>query len=562
MNPELQPKSTRPGSKKILAVSLICFILLMFGITAQLTYTVLKHEGVYQGVSINGTDVGGMSREEAAGLLEKNFQQKIKDIELTLKTEKYSSKFKYSDLKVEYNVPEAIEKAYDVGRTGSIFTRLYDIYIAGKEGKNVDMQVIFNSEKLDEVIQQLYDKTLIKVKEADLLVSEEKTLIRSGHHGESIDKAKTAAAIENMIKEAEGGTLEIPLIITAPGKINVDAFYSQIVKEAANATTKVEKNNVTVVPHVVGQSVEKSELLSIVQELEKKENTERVVPVKQVIPEITTDKVNASLFKDTLASMHTQFSTNDENNRNRGENIKIAVGKINGKVLAPGEIFSFNQVVGPRTEAGGFKIAHTYVAGKIVDGIGGGICQVSTTLYNSVLYSDLDVIERRNHMFTVGYATKGQDATVSYNDVDFKFKNSTRWPLKIEAWVTSSNKIFFVLKGTNENPGKKIEIVPKILKTVEFKTKYIDDPNLPEGKTEVKQKGMTGYTVETYKIVKQDGKVISQTKLHTSVYKPLDQEVIRGTKKATAAAAPPTPAPTQTPHEPGVDDAENPPAEQ
>jgi vancomycin resistance protein YoaR len=310
--------------------------------------------------------------------------------------------------------------------------------------------------------------------------------------------------------------------------------------------------------------MDKAVLVSIIAELEKSEGTEKLLPVTITEPEITAGEAQASLFRDTLATMHTQFSTSDENDRNRGANIKLAVSKVNGIVLLPGEVFSFNQAVGPRSEAGGYKTANTYLAGKIVPGTGGGICQVSSTLYNSVLLSDLEVVERRHHTFTVGYVPYGRDATVSYNEVDFKFKNTTSWPLKIEAWVTSNNRLYFTLKGTNESPGKKIEISPKITRTIDFKIKYIDDPTLPEGVTKVKQAGKKGYDVETYKIVRVDGKVVGQTKLATNKYKPLDEEVLRGTKKV-AAAGKPAPAPSQTPvptAPAGVDDADNPPAPQ
>jgi hypothetical protein len=266
---------------------------------------------------------------------------------------------------------------------------------------------------------------------------------------------------------------------------------------------------------------------------------------------------------------------------------------INGKILLPGEVFSFNDTVGPRSEDGGYKTAHTYVAGKVIDGIGGGICQVSSTLYNAVLNADLEVVERRNHMFTVGYVPYGQDATVSYGTTDFRFKNSTSWPIKLNATVTKNNYIIFTFLGTNENPDKKVIMTQKIIKNIPFEIKYIDDPTLPAGKTIVKQEGKQGLIVETYKTIKDGTKVISQTKIHTSKYSPLTEEVRRGPGAATGTAGVTTengtvpagsvditntediPADSVNPSQdsgqsgsstsipditPGVDDADNPPA--
>lgn len=563
MNPEAHGQTVRKKPANIVIISLFTFIFLMIALASQFIYTVLKFDKVYNGVYVSNLHIGNLNKDEAHSLLKKNFQDKIDGIEITLKAGNKSEKFRYSDIDAAYNIGETLDRAYSVGRSGSLFRRLFDILSTAKKGKTIDMPVMFNEEKLEEIVTSLHNKTLIKVKEADVLIQNDKVTLRSGHHGESIDKEKVLSDVRDMISMCKGGEVHIPVITTQPGRIDVEDLYNQINRKPENATTKVENGSVNVIPHVKGRSIDKSSLAAIASELEKTENTEKVLPVVFIEPEITTEEAYKALFRDTLYTMSTRFSTATENDRNRGENIKIAVSKINGKMLAPGEIFSFNETVGPRTEKGGYQAAHTYVAGKIVDGIGGGICQVSSTLYNAVLFSDLEVIERRNHMFTVGYVPKGTDATVSYGSVDFKFRNSTRWPIKIEAWVTSSNKVFFSLKGTNESPGKVVEVTPQIVKTIDFKTKYVDDPNLPEGKTEVKQKGMTGYVVDTYKIIKKDGNVISQTKLHTSVYKPLDQEVLRGTRKDTGtrpAVEPPKPA-KPVEHTEGVDDADNPPAE-
>jgi len=565
MNPEAGKKFLIGKPTNIVIISLLAFILLMVALAAQFTYTILKFDKIYNGVYVSGTHIGNLDKSEAADLLQKNFQDKIKDIEITLTAGDKSEKFTFSDIGATYNIQETLDRAYSIGRSGNIFKRLMDIWNASRTGKTVDMPVSFDRESLEKIVLSLYNKTLINVKEADILIQDDKVVIRSGHHGENIDKQKTLSEVESMIEMCKGGVVNIPIVVTEPNKINVEDLYKRINREPKDAEAKVENGSVKIVPHVTGRKIDKASLTAIVSELEKTENTEKILPVVFIKPQITTEKARSLIFRDTLYTMSTRFSTADQNESNRAQNIKLAAAKINGKILGPGEVFSFNETVGPRTAEGGYQAAHTYVSGKIVDDIGGGICQVSSTLYNAVLFSDLEVVERSNHMFTVGYVPKGTDATVSYGSVDFKFRNSTRWPIKLEAWITS-NKLFFSIKGTNETPGKTIEIVPQIVKTLDFKTKYIDDPTLPEGKTVVKQKGMTGYVVDTYKIVKQDGKEVSRVKLHTSTYRPLDQEVLRGTKKITPGDGTETVNPQEeekpVEHVPGVDDASNPPAPQ
>jgi vancomycin resistance protein YoaR len=134
--------------------------------------------------------------------------------------------------------------------------------------------------------------------------------------------------------------------------------------------------------------------------------------------EVTTDALSELLFRDILSERKTYVAGTS----NRKSNVALAASAINGKILNPGETFSYNETVGERTVEKGYKSAGAYVNGEVVEEIGGGICQVSSTLYNCVLYADLEVVERSNHMFIVTYLPLGNDATVNWGTVDFKFK--------------------------------------------------------------------------------------------------------------------------------------------
>ncbi|MCX7843315.1 MAG: VanW family protein [Clostridia bacterium] len=556
MEAEVQKKPKNFFYRNIAAIGIITFILLMLAIAGQFTYTVLSYENVYKGVTVNGSDVSGLSGNELYSLLEKQFCRKSSSTEIMIKSGNASEKFNFSSIHVRYNIEEAMNAAFEVGRKGNVFQRLWDIVAASRDGRNITVSCTFDSEKLQKYIRSLYNKTLIDVKQPDLYIGSDKVILHSGSSGQAIDMNKLFTEIKASIDNCESKTFDVQPVITKPKKIDLNELYEKIHQDAIDAKINVDNNIVSVIPHVVGREINKSSLEAIVSELEKSENNETVLPVVFVQPKITTDIASANLFRDNLGSMNTQFYTANQNDSNRGVNIRIAVSRINGTVIASGEVFSFNEIVGPRTEAEGYKVAHTYVGGKIVDGIGGGICQVSSTLYNAVLFSDLVIKERTNHMFTVGYVPLGRDAAVSYNDVDFKFVNNTNWPIKIEGWVTSGNQINFVIKGTNETPGKTIVLsAPQIIKTVQPPpVKYVDDPALPAGTEKVDHEAMTGYVVDTFKITKIDGKVVKEEKLHRSIYKALGKEIRRGTKKASA----PAPQPSKPPV--GVDEAANPPA--
>lgn len=203
---------------------------------------------------------------------------------------------------------------------------------------------------------------------------------------------------------------------------------------------------------------------------------------------------------------------------------------MNNVIILPGEIFSYNKTVGERTISAGFKDASIYTDSGIEYGLGGGICQVSSTLYNVALQSNLEIVERKNHRYTVSYVPLGKDATVSYGSVDFKFKNTRTYPIKIKA-IAKNGVVDISFLGMNEEVEYDISILPQQLQVTPFETKYIYDDTLAEGKTVIKQQGHYGYKYETYKIITLNGAIVSKTLISTDTYVPLNKIIKVGTKK-------------------------------
>lgn len=527
---------------RIILISLLILLAVLLVVFSFAVYFTLSYDKAHVGIFINGIDVSKMSYEDINNHLNSNFTEKLKDTKVVLKKGDISEEFSLSQLNVQYDIEGAAQKAFEVGRKGNIFQRLANIIGTKLNGLNIDLDYSFDENSVKSVIDSFYSKSLTPVKETDVLIEESKVMLQTGHPGESIDTEKAYEIIENSIKSCTGGIFDIPSITITPKSIDADEIYNKIVCEPSNAKATVEDNKVVVIPHVPGRKIDKSELLSLINEHAHKTDAEIILPVTFEQPEINSTEVNSLLFKDKLSSASTHFSTSGTSNYNRGINISVAASKINGKILGPGEVFSFNEVVGPRTVQNGYKTAKEYVCGKIVDGIGGGVCQVSSTLYNAVLFADLETVSRQNHMFSVSYLPLGRDAAVSYNDLDFKFKNNSNWPIKIESSVKSGT-ITFTIYGTQEEPGKTIELSHVQISSSPAPIQYIDDPSLAEGQTVVVQSGHSGYVVDTYKTVKINGTVISKTKLHRSTYSPYTTIIKRGTKKVEVTATPvPQPA--------------------
>ena len=224
------------------------------------------------------------------------------------------------------------------------------------------------------------------------------------------------------------------------------------------------------------------------------------------------------------------IGSNNSGNYNRSNNLELAAKAINGTVLMPGETFSYNQTVGERTISAGYKAAAAYAGGKVIQDVGGGICQISSTLYNAVLLANLEITDRSNHCFETSYVPAGRDATVNWGTVDFQFKNNRKYPIKIE--TTAGGGIATAkIHGLKEENEYEVVIQSKVTSYISRTTRYKNDSTMDEGKEVIEDNGFDGCNSETYKILKLNGEVVSQALISRDSYDPMDRIIIRGTKK-------------------------------
>ncbi len=528
MEPEVQSSLPKPQSKKrIIIAALLIFTAIMLLSAAIFSYVLLQSTTAYEGVYVDRLDVSGMGRHDMLQYLDAQYTIPAAELKIMLRSPSAEVEATYPELGVDYDTDAAVEAAYSIGRTGNVFKRLYDIAQAGISGVVINMPQSYNEEKIDSCVNNFCKEAFIEVKEGALLVTNERVVIRSGRHGESVSKEDVKALVMGMIKNNRGGLAEPEFTVTHPTPFDAQDIYAQLNSEPEDAFFEREDGTLRIVPHKVGKKIDRSRLEKIVEEHNKTEDRDREIPVTLTPPAVTTETAVSMLFRDELARVSTPFKTVTKNEINRAHNIGLSVNKFNGTILLPGEEFSFNDIVGSRNAKTGYKEAHIYINGRVEDGIGGGICQAVSTLYTAVLQSDLQVNERKSHTFIVTYVPLGQDATAYYGGTDFRFVNSTQWPLMIESWLDDKN-VHVVFKGTNTTPDKTVHISSKVLSRTPYETKYVDDPNLPVGTTKKYQYGTDGFVVETYKTIKMGNEVVSQTKLHTSRYKPCTEEILVG----------------------------------
>ena len=233
-------------------------------------------------------------------------------------------------------------------------------------------------------------------------------------------------------------------------------------------------------------------------------------------PAVTTEELETAMFRDVLGTSTTKCA----GPWGRHQNIRLAAKAINGNIYNPGEEFWYNAAVGQRTEARGFQPAAAYSGGRTVTSIGGGICQVSSTLYYATLLSDLKIVLRYAHMFDPGYMpVTGCDATVSWGGPDFAFRNDTDYPIKIvTSYNDDTNELTVTIMGTRVNDNY-VVMTNQFLSYSEFKVVYKEDESVSPGDQVVDQYGHNGYEVRTYRNVYDgEGKLLRSTVEATSDY--------------------------------------------
>ncbi|UNC91878.1 VanW family protein [Candidatus Contubernalis alkaliaceticus] len=330
---------------------------------------------------------------------------------------------------------------------------------------------------------------------------------------------------ENIVKRLEvlreGKDISLCFIVNEQ-KIDsiLQELSGKIKIEAKDADFDIKGDEISIIPGENGIELdnEKSKecFYHALKELrEVKAPIEFSIMCKEVEPELTTETLEETGINQMLVNFHTVFSQNDQN---RNQNIKLASGFINLYMMAPGEVFSFNQVVGNATAERGFKEAPIIVGGQFVQGVGGGICQVSSTLYNAALLSNMEIIERTNHGRAVGYLPLGRDATIAYDYLDLKFKNSHSHHILISSRV-EDNKLVIRIFG-NPVSEQRVEIKTTDVVRIEPEIKTEVNNQLKSGEKKIVQSGSPGYRVTVWRIVYIGEEEVNRERLSRDYYKP------------------------------------------
>lgn len=535
----------------VLSIVITLIIILLFSTVFALAN--LTNDKIIEGVSIKGIELVGLSKDDAKLEIEEAITEQL-SMQISLNYNQYETSISPEQIEAKYNIDKAIENAYQYGRSQNIIANNFNILYAMIFGKEIPVDFSYNENLLTQMCEDISKKIPGVMIDTSYYIEGSNIIITKGTPGIGINVEELKPLIVNHIIEGVNKkAITIPIVNKNPKDINIDQIHQEIYKEPKDAY--YTENPFKIYPHEDGIdfSISLEEARKIVEE----DKTEYTIPIKYSSPKVTTNQIGTEAFPNLISSFSTKY---DINNRNRTTNLELASSKINGCVLLPGEEFSYNKVVGERTIAAGYKEAAIYSGGEVVDGLGGGICQISSTLYNAVVQANLDVTQRSNHQFITSYVSAGKDATVVYGAIDFKFVNTRKYPIKIVSSVKSGIAQMQIF-GIKEEVEYDIKIETEILSYIPFSTKYVEDNTLDAGVERVKQYGAQGCKSIAYKVCRLDGAVISKTVLSTDTYSAMTKIIRRGTKgtntvKKTEPAKPqpvqPTPVTPTTPVTPAT----------
>ena len=570
--PAAKPAKKKGGNKgKIAAITVATLVALV--ILGGLGYALMVHSSgdILPGVSVAGVDVGGMSREEAKAAVQQAVNATYGTETLTVTLPDRTLSFAPADTKASVDVDKAVEAAWNYGRDGGIFQTLKQSLTAATEVLHtVDMGSALSID--EEYIRSTIDATAAEVKSErkdstyEVVESEVAQPAEGGAEGETVTETIPTEVIIHVgtserSLDADGlydavmtaymnndfTPLEYNYEETRYTQVDLDALYKEMCTDMADAY--YDKDKKEIVDEVEGYGFD---LAAAKQKQDMaEEGTDLSITLSAVEPEVTRAKLEETLFHDVLGSSDTPYPYNP----GRTTNLDLACKAIDGTILNPGDVFSFNDIVGERTAAKGYQAAIAFVNGTSTPEVGGGICQVASTIYHATLLADLNIVERLEHMYTVDYVPLGMDATIYWgSNVDFKFSNSTNNPIRIDAYL-KNGKVHIGLVGTKESEYT-VKLDSKTISTTQWKDVTQVDETKPADYKQVTVTPYTGYKTVTYKqYIDADGNPVSdweKVQFPNSTYQKRDRVTVIGKQEEEKPEEPTTPTDPNNPTDPGT----------
>jgi vancomycin resistance protein YoaR len=586
-------RNTRLGI--LIAVGAVIAVVLL----AILIDSALYYNKVHAGVSVAGQDLGGMTRDEASAVLTALVEDAQSNA-VNLVSDEKTWPVMPADVGTEFDIDGAVTEAMEVSREDDFFTdlgRRLKLYFSRVD---IPLQGSVDSAKIDALLAGIAEELDVPPVNAGLAIEGTEIKVIEGKNGQVVDQESLAADLAAVLVSLHSTDLEIPIVVKEPavkaednqqaletartmlsGPIKLvrgddswtlsveeiakymdftsemdngvstlvpiftaskmtpffEALAPQVAKAPVDASFDSNGERAWVVPAVLGEALDEAKTAEAITAAALKTGAGRTVEVavKTTEPELTTEEAEAMGIKDKLASYTTEYV----GSANRQVNVRITTEYASNVMLAPGEIYNFDKQIGPRTAARGYKTAPGIVGpGKLEDVFGGGICQVSTTLFNAAFFAGLEIVERRNHSIYIAHYPKGRDATVSAGSPNLRFKNDMSHYIWIRG-ISNGIKTTFTIYGTSE--GRTVKYTTSDFYNVKPRTEVtIANPLLAEGKTNVLIDGQSGKQCKVVRTIYLPDGSVYRTDTFISTWPMIPRQIEVGTSSTTTTTAGPS----------------------
>ncbi|MBO4941501.1 MAG: VanW family protein [Clostridia bacterium] len=501
--------------KRGLLISIIslCFVFLLCG--AFFVYAA-SYDRVLPRVFVSDLKLSGMTQFEAEAELKKIAEEKFYDREIAFSCRNNEKTMMLSQLGAKIDACATAKEVFDVGKNSGKVFKVGAFLKSLFEKTEVPFSVSVDEKAFEDLIHTLSATYEVPLTEVSYRAEENSLTIVKGHPGEMVDRQKAKELLRMAIADDKISEIEFVIEKMEPEKVDVDEFHKKLAEPEKNAEYTFENGEVKIVPEKPCVKISKSELKRAFES----DDEEFTLNAEVKMPKKTAKDLKEMLFRDVLSTFSSSFATSTEA---RAHNVRLTANRVDGYILMPGDVFSYDSTVGKRTDANGYREAGVYIGNKVETGIGGGICQTSSTLYSAALYANLEIVSRTSHSLPVAYVPAGQDATIAEGYIDLKIKNNTPYPVKFEAKTNGRTLVCRVL-GVKED-GIKVELYHQTINTFEPDTERTANSEIPVGYKKTIEKGNGGYSISSTRVVKKNGEEIKREKLTNSVYRAANFEI-------------------------------------
>jgi vancomycin resistance protein YoaR len=576
---------------------------------ALLIDSALYYNKVHAGVTISGQAVGGLTRDEATDAITRVVKD-AQDNPITLVSGEKTWPVVPTLVGTKIAVTSAVSTAMGATRDGNFIANLFRRFKLYFSDKDIPLNGTVDSAKMDHLMAGVAEKVDLPPVNAGLAFDGTEVKVVEGQKGRVVDQPTLREQLKTLLFALRATKLSVPMVVTNPtiqaedskeavvqaktmiassitleygdstwkltpeqiaaymdfsaeksGGVSIlvpylsakkmshffDIVAEKVDKKPADASFKGDGEQAWVVPATAGRTVDSAKTAQALTAASLK-TSERLakVSVKTTQPDLTTDEADAMGITEKLSS----FTTKWEGTPDRQTNVRITTEYTNNVILAPGEVYNFDKQIGPRTEARGYKMAPGIIAGALEDQLGGGICQVATTLFNAAFFAGLDIVERKNHSLFVSHYPLGRDATVSTGSPNLRFKNDSGHHVLIRG-ASDGIDTTFVIYGTKD--GRTVSYTTSdFYDVVEMTTVTYPASKLGTGTTEIKTPGQAGRGITVVRTVKAKGGSTIHKDTFYSTWKMIPREVLVGdggkttTTKKPASTTTTTKKPTST----------------